>query len=257
MAATHPIAPGTPLLTSAAATCAAGLGAVVGLSLAASASARVGPLYPLKAGAIFVVIAAVALVFVRRHHPFARFGPANGTTTARAAIVALVAALLGEPADPALATAAVGAVIVFSALDGADGWLARRTRMASSFGARFDMEVDALLILALAMLVWSYGQAGAWIVTAGLMRYAFVACGRALPWMERPLPPSRRRQAVCVVQVGGLGIAMSPTIAPPASAIVAAIALGALAWSFLIDVRWLRRHAGDAPAEALIGVTVG
>ena len=32
-------------------------------------------------------------------------------------------------------------------LDGVDGKVARRTRNASAFGARFDMEVDAFLIL--------------------------------------------------------------------------------------------------------------
>jgi multidrug efflux pump subunit AcrA (membrane-fusion protein) len=37
-------------------------------------------------------------------------------------------------------------------LDGVDGWLARRHEIASRFGARFDMEVDALLILALSVL---------------------------------------------------------------------------------------------------------
>ena len=41
-----------------------------------------------------------------------------------------------------------------TALDGVDGWLARRSGIASAFGARFDMEIDALLILVLAVLAW-------------------------------------------------------------------------------------------------------
>ena len=49
-----------------------------------------------------------------------------------------------------------------------------RSNEASSFGARFDMETDALLILVLAALVWQHGKAGPWILAAGLMRYAFV-----------------------------------------------------------------------------------
>ena len=37
----------------------------------------------------------------------------------------------------------------------------------------------------------------------GLMRYAFVAAGWRWPALARPLPPSLRRKAVCVLQVGG------------------------------------------------------
>ena len=46
-----------------------------------------------------------------------------------------------------------------NALDGVDGWLARRRGMSSAFGARFDMEIDALLVQVLAILVWRYGKA--------------------------------------------------------------------------------------------------
>ena len=70
------------------------------------------------------------------------------------------------------------------ALNGADGWVARRTRTASAFGARFDMETDALLILVLSALVWRMEKAGAWVIASGLMRYAFVAAAIAWPWMR-------------------------------------------------------------------------
>ncbi len=105
---------------------------------------------------------------------------------------------------PALAPDAATSVVIASvaaALDGVDGWIARRTRTASAFGARFDMETDALLILVLSALVWRSGKAGAWVLASGLMRYAFVAAATIWPWMQEPLEPSRRRQAVCVVQV--------------------------------------------------------
>jgi hypothetical protein len=36
--------------------------------------------------------------------------------------------------------------------------VARRSRMASAFGARFDMEVDALLMMAISILVWQYAR---------------------------------------------------------------------------------------------------
>ena len=63
--------------------------------------------------------------------------------------------------------------------------------MASAFGARFDMETDALLIQVLAILAWQYGKAGPWVLVSGLLRYLFVAAGWVWPWMREPLFPSR------------------------------------------------------------------
>jgi phosphatidylglycerophosphate synthase len=204
-----------------------------------SADLLPGSLYALKAAAVFAVIVAIVRAFVATHHPFPAFGLANQVTIVRALLVALVAGLIGEPHLPAYATAAAIVSAIVAALDFADGWLARRTRMASAFGARFDMEVDALLILVLSVLAWQYGKAGAWIVLAGLLRYMFVAAGWLFPWLARPLPPNRRRQTVCVVQMVGLSVLMLPVIQPPVSIRIAAALLGALSASFLVDVIWL------------------
>ena len=174
-----------------------------------------GSLYGLKAAAVFAVVLAIVRVYMARHHPFPAFGPANQVTTVRVALVALVAGLIGEPRVPAYATSAAIMSGLVTALDGVDGWLARRTQMVSRFGARFDMEVDALLILVLSILAWQYEKAGAWIVLAGLLRYLFVAAGWLFPWMERPLPPSRRRQTVCVIQIVGSSLIMLPVVARP------------------------------------------
>jgi phosphatidylglycerophosphate synthase len=200
-----------------------------------------GSQYAMKATAVFAAVVVLVRIFVRRHHPFPRFGPANQVTMIRVALVALVAGLIGEPNLSAYATAAALVSGVVTALDGVDGWLARRTRLTSAFGARFDMEVDALLILVLSILAWQYGKAGSWIVLAGLMRYLFVAAGWLFPWMARPLFPSRRRQAVCVLQIVGSSLVMLPVVTPPASIWMAATLLGALSASFLVDVLWLWR----------------
>src|SRR5437867_3690361 len=87
----------------------------------------------------------------------------------------------GATTADAYATAAATAGAIVTLLDGVDGWLARRTHMASTFGERFDMETDALLILVLSVLAWQYDKAGAWLVLAGLLRYLFVAAGWLLP----------------------------------------------------------------------------
>ena len=195
--------------------------------------------YVPKALAVYTVGATLVLFGLRKHHPFSAFGPANQVTLLRGALVALLAGLIGEPADgglPALVTAVATGTAV---LDGVDGWLARRTYQTSAFGARFDMETDALLIMVLAVLAWQFGKAGIWVLCSGLLRYAFVAAGTVLPALRQPLPPSQRRKIMAVVQVVALIVTVAPFVPAAVSAPVAAIALGALMFSFLLDVAWL------------------
>ena len=233
--------PDAPLRTSVVRTHALGLVAVLTLAAAARAALDLSALYPLKAAAVFAVGSVLALGFVREHHPFERFGPGNATTTLRAALVALLASLVGEPGIPIVAASAAGVGLGATALDGVDGWLARRTRMTSAFGARFDMETDVLLVLALSVLAWQYGKAGAWVLLCGLMRYVFVAAGWLWPWLRGPLAPTVRGKTICVVQFVGLSLTIVPAIRPPFSSLVAAVTLAALVYSFLVDVLRLAR----------------
>jgi len=196
--------------------------------------------WTIKSLAVFAAVAGLARRG-RARHPFPRWGPGNVATLIRAGGVSIVAGLVGEP--PAAgrhgATIAIAAAAIVTLLDWVDGWLARRSRMTSEFGARFDMEVDALLILVLSILVWQYDKAGAWVIASGLMRYVFVAAGWLFPWLARPLPGSFRGKLVCVVQIAALLAALLPAVTPPASSTVAAIGLFALAYSFAVDVEWL------------------
>ncbi len=187
----------------------------------------------------FGVIASVALQGVGRHHPFPRLGPANLVTGFRAVLTALLAGAVVVPPTERGAWVLLALSAVAAGLDGVDGHFARRSGMSSAFGARFDMEVDALLILVLSVLVWRFGKAGVWVVASGLMRYAFVAAAWVWPWFDRALPSSRRRQTVCVIQIVGLICALGPPSAPPVSNVIAAASLAALTWSFWVDVRWL------------------
>ena len=166
-------------------------------------------------------------------------------TGIRAALTIVLAAMLIPSAPDPAACVVIGSIA--AALDGVDGWIARRTRTASVFGARFDMETDALLILVLSALVWRAGKAGAWVVASGLMRYAFVAAATVWPWLHEPLEPSRRRQAVCVVQIAALLLALLPAVGAPAAGRIAAAALAVLAWSFLVDILWLWRLHASRP----------
>jgi phosphatidylglycerophosphate synthase len=227
---------------SAALAQAAGLVVAASVAAAMLAIGAVGPRYVANAVVVDVAVAVVVLRAVSRSHPFDYFGAANIVTTLRAALVAATAALIVEPPAPVVAGAAAGLALIVALLDGVDGWLARRTQMASPFGARFDMEVDALLILVLSILAWTLGKAGPWVVLAGAMRYLFVAAGWAWDWMTAPLPPSTRRKAVCVVQVLGLAAVVSPLLPAPASTLAALVTLLTLTWSFAVDTLWLWRH---------------
>lgn len=220
---------------------------LAGAGVAAVAlSAPVGVPAAALAMGVFGLVAGIALGRIAETHPHDRFGAANRVTLARAGGAALFCGLALEPAmlaDPAVAWIATGAALALLVLDGLDGYLARRSRLASDFGARFDMETDALLILALAALAWGTGKAGIWVLGLGLMRYCFVLAGLVRPRLARPLPPSQRRKAVCVLQIAVLTALLAPVIAPPAAPLLAGLAFAALAWSFLIDLLWLERAA--------------
>lgn len=176
-----------------------------------------------------------------------RLGAANQITLLRAALLVLMAALLGEPHAQSLAAAVVVLASVAAVLDGVDGWVARRSKTATVFGARFDMETDAAMILVLALLAWQWGKAGPWVLLAGLARYAFVAAAQVLVWLRRPLPASRRRRVVCVVQTVALIACVAPLIPHPASALLAGLGFAALGVSFTLDIHWLARRAHAAP----------
>ena len=204
-----------------------------------------GPFYAAKVLAGFAAAALLVVACLPAHRPFTRFGPANLVTLARVAAVALLAGLVGEGGAPELAAfaCAVGALVVL--LDAVDGRLARATAMASPFGARFDLETDAALVMVLAVLAWQLDRAGLWVLASGLARYVFVAAGRVRPWLRRPLEPSFRRKTAAAVQMGALVIALAPGLARPASAFVAAVALALLGASFAIDIRRLQRRAEE------------
>ena len=213
--------------------------AVTVLALWLQARLPTDPAQPLVALAVFASMITVALLALRDHHPFPRLGPANQITMIRAGIAAIAASLMAEPAGASVAWVLVIATAVMAALDGVDGWLARRTGLSSAFGARFDMETDAFFMLVLSVLVWRHDKAGVWVLAIGLMRYAFVAAGWLLPWLAQPLRATWRGKAIAVAQVIGLGVALLPLVPASASTRVCTALLAALALSFAIDVRFL------------------
>ncbi len=182
-------------------------------------------------------IALLVLLSLSGHAPHRRFGAANLLTLIRATFVALLIGTIAEGA--ALSDGGrwllVAAGTTALALDGVDGWAARRSGLESRFGARFDMEVDALFVLTLAALAWQAGRAGAWVLLSGLMRYLYVAAGWFWPILATPLPPSFRRKTICVLQIALLLAALAPAVGPSLATALCLGGLLLLGYSFAAD----------------------
>lgn len=206
--------------------------------------------YLLQAAALYALLAALVVRHVPDALPGRGLGPANRITLGRAALALAIMplALRPGPLGAPVYWWIIGVSTAAMVLDGFDGWAARRTGTATPFGARFDVEVDAALLMALSVLVWRSGAAGPWVLLIGGIRYLFVAAGRVRPALRGALPPRRRRKAIAVVQGVALLVALGPIIPPWLAVGGAAGALALLVWSFAVDVRWLLRHAPDPDA---------
>lgn len=175
-------------------------------------------------------------------------GPGDLVTLTRAtlacALAALVAdALLRAPAHTTLVTLTV----VTLALDAVDGPVARRTGTVSPFGARFDGEADAFLMLVLS--VYLAPLAGPWVLAIGAARYLFGAAGWVWPWMRGQLPFRYWRKVVTAVQGIVLGAAVAEVLPPLLRDVALVAALALLAESFGRDVVWLWRRRHGSPAR--------
>jgi phosphatidylglycerophosphate synthase len=212
----------------------------------------VGTVPALMGLALFAGLLFVLERGVTTHHPHARLGTANRITLVRAAIACLITARAIEPAPLAeperwLLTA-VGAAGLM--LDGVDGWAARRQGLASAFGARFDMEVDAFAILVLSLVAVKAGAVASWVLAIGAMRYLYLIAGMALPLLRRPLPShpvaDRRRKAIAVIQSVVLLVTFCPVTPQAFAGVICAVALSLLAYSFAADIVILAvRRMGD------------
>ena len=223
-----------------------------GLLAALTWSGRVNPCGGTLAMIVYTIMGCLVLARVSQFHPFSRFGPANTTTLIRAGLVCLLAAASPDP-PPGTAGAFLLCAIAAMALvfDGIDGWVARRTGLVSRFGARFDMEVDALFVLVLAGLALGHGKAGPWVLLIGLLRYGFLLAGTVVRPLRADLPESLRRKAICVVQITILTVMLLPFVTAPISTALAASALALLSWSFALDTIWLLQRAArmSVPVE--------
>lgn len=129
--------------------------------------------------------------------PSGLFGLANAVTTLR--LFMTLALVLAPSAWPGYVLAILALSIL--GLDLLDGWLARR-HVLGAFGARYDMEVDAVFVFSLSAALWSREVAGVWVLLAGSWRYLFVALPLIVPSRGGEAPRSliyRSAYAVMVI----------------------------------------------------------
>jgi phosphatidylglycerophosphate synthase len=182
----------------------------------------------------------------------ARLGPADRVTLTRGTLVCGVAALVADSfvrATPVAPLVALSTVALL--LDAVDGWVARRTRTASPLGARFDLEVDAFLILVLSGYVAR--SVGPWVLAIGAARYLFVAAAWLLPWLREPLPPRYWCKVVAAIQGVVLAVAAAGLLPRLVAETALVVALALLAESFGRQVwtLWRARAVRPDPSAEL------
>ena len=202
------------------------------------------PAWGWLAGIGYLLVSDALLIRGLQRRQTTRFGAANVVTLVRSTLVGMITGVVAVSFTAHLPVALLIALTVPAlALDAVDGWVARRTGSSSELGARFDMEVDAFLLLVLSAYVAQ--TMGGWVLAIGLMRYAFVAVGWVLPWFNRRLPPRYWRKVVTAVQ--GIALTVAATgLLPGIDVALVLVALGMLVESFGRDVVWLVRRRGYA-----------
>lgn len=218
------------------------VGLIVQVAVLAGITATVG-LGPaaVLAGLVYGAVVCGALTRGVQLAGAGELGPADWVTLVRATLVGGVAALTVESF---IRPVPVGTVFVLAAvallLDGVDGQVARRTGTASALGARFDVEIDAFLVLVLS--VYATHPMGSWVLVIGVARYAFAGAARILPWLRGPLPPRFWRKVVAATQGVVLAVAAAQLLPHPLLLAGLLAVLVLLIESFGRDVVWLWHH---------------
>lgn len=223
-------------------------GLVVGLLAQTALFAVIATTVPLGGAGWVAAVTCAVLVVTWITRGLARYaaaiGPADLVTWTRVTLACAVAALVADGfwrERDVRALVALAAIAL--ALDAIDGPVARLTRTASPFGARFDGEADAFLILVLSIDVAR--AEGTWVLAIGAARYLFALAGWPLPWMRAELPPRYWRKVVAATQGIVLVVAAADIAADPVTRVGLLLAAILLGESFGRDVVWLARRRGS------------
>ena len=213
-----------------------GLGAIVaGLWVALTLGGHASAV--LLAVAVPTIHAALALPQAHAH-AHDRLGPAHWVTLARSIPVAALAACIpASEVPPVLISMLAGITMI---LDGVDGLVARRTGLASPFGAAVDAELDAVLMASLTGVLYANGHTGPWVLLAGAARFVYIGAGRVWPWLNAPLAPSLHRK-LCF-GVAAWSLVAAPMLDGQGAQALGVVGTSTILASFGLDILWLFKN---------------
>ncbi len=125
------------------------------------------------------------------------------------------------------------------ALDAVDGAVARRTGTVTARGARWDMEVDAAVLLIACLPVSVFAP---WALVIGLARYLFGLGGLVRPWWRAKLPFRQSRRVIAALQGVALIVALAPFVPIWLAQVVTGVAVALLVFSFARDILFQERR---------------
>ncbi|MEX2442724.1 MAG: CDP-alcohol phosphatidyltransferase family protein [Alkalispirochaeta sp.] len=203
---------------------------------------------PLQAIAVWSGMALLGLYWASRRLDSPRRGywiPDVLTSVRGVAAVVLFWVLPGAERWPAMTIWIVGAVLALvEVTDFFDGRLARRFG-ASSFGAVWDMENDALFTLSLSLLVYLRYGVAPFLILLGLMRYLYVLVWRFDRDPVTVSPAYKRFAKIAAAAIVATLIAAVAPIVPPAVRstalmLVLGMQLVSFGWDLVLQYRALR-----------------
>jgi phosphatidylglycerophosphate synthase len=209
------------------------------MTLALSVSVALGRSEPTAVAALVGVLGVAA--YLARVEPPASWLP-TGVTFVRLVItvwLGLVAADLND-------IGVVAIVLVVFILDTVDGYLARRLGAVSVMGGHLDGETDAVLTALVCLFLYLRGFGGAWVLTAGYLRFVYVLVVHFFPSHGHA---PRSRLAARAFGIALVGLLLGYLRIPYVSAVTPALATLLLCWSFGRSFYWSFRGAPAQPAQ--------
>jgi phosphatidylglycerophosphate synthase len=182
-----------------------------------------------------------------------RLTAANAVTFARAVLATVLLVLVIASWQSSVPRAVIVAVATVALLtDLVDGRIARALDQVTPFGAAFDMEVDAFLILVLSL--YAVPLVGPAVLLIGSARYLLAVAGAVWPWLTAPTPPRRWAKVVAAVQGVVLTVVGADVLPHDASYAVVLVALALLVESFAhqVVVLWRLRRVRVAVRSSLV-----
>lgn len=156
------------------------------------------------------------------------------------ALAAFTGFLVAGLPDGSLAWVPAVLFAAAAGLDAIDGWIARSTDSESAFGARLDVEVDALTVMFGTLFVVREALVPAVFIAVGLARYLFVFGIWLRHQRDQPvyeLPPSQLRKLLGGLAMGMIWVAMLPAVPASVSRPLALVVLVPFVINFSRD--WL------------------